>query len=301
MEKTYRKKEKIKSLIIFSMLFFLVLTALISGRYGKRKYNVRRDLSVYFSNSDAVIQSVRNSLRKRSWRIVINYYSHGDNMEDIPALVRDIMDFAIDETESPEEGDYINYNYGGYELKYSFKQETDRNYYTISVYPDYYTTKEQEIRVTEKIDEIISGFDKNLTDYEKVRAVYDYIKNRVQFDGIHKNNPNHHIKSTSFGALIYGQAVCQGYAVLMYRMLRETGINSRVITGMADDGEREFHAWNIACIDGVYYNIDITWDDQNGNEEYFLKSDEDFPMHIRDEKFSTRDFYEKYPMSDKSY
>ena len=299
MEKTYRKKEKI--IFIFSMLLMLIFTAFISGGYGARKYNIRRDLSVYFSNSDEVIQSVRNSLRNRSWRIIINYYSHSDNMEDIPALVKDIMDFALEETDKPDEGDYINYNYGGYELKYSFKQQNEKNYYTIYIYPDYYTTKEQELQVTEKIDEIISGSDASLSDYQKVRFVYDYIKDRVQFDEIHKNNSNHHIKSTSFGALIYGQAVCQGYAVLMYRMLREIGINSRVITGMADDGTKTFHAWNIACIDGVYYNIDITWDDQNESEEYFLKSDEDFPMHIRDEKFSSEDFYEKYPMSDKSY
>ncbi|MBP3761454.1 MAG: lasso peptide biosynthesis protein [Ruminococcus sp.] len=290
-----------KKIFISSMLVILVIFSFISGRFEK-KYNVRRDLSVYFSNSDEVINSVRNSLRKRSWRIVINYYSHGDNMEDIPALVKDIMDFALEETDNPAEGDYINYNYGGYELKYSFKQENDRNYYTVCIYPDYYTTAEQENQVSEKINQVISGFDKNISDYEKVREVYDYIKNRVQFDDIHKNNPNHHIKSTSFGAIIYGQAVCQGYAVLMYRMLREIGIDSRVITGMAkDDENEEFHAWNIACIDGVYYNIDITWDDQNNNEEYFLKSDEDFPLHIRDEKFSSQDFYEKYPMCDKSY
>ena len=86
--------------------------------------------------------------------------------------------------------------------------------------------------------------------------------------------------------------------------LREAGINCRVITGMAKSeqgSDREYHAWNIICIDGKWYNCDVTWDVQNENHELFLKNDTDFKDHRRDEKFTTDDFLSSYKISEESY
>ena len=58
------------------------------------------------------------------------------------------------------------------------------------------------------------------------------------------------------------------------RLLTEMGVGCRIITGEGMNGEKaEFHAWNIVKLGGVYYNIDVTWDDTKMTSDYFLKSD----------------------------
>ena len=271
----------------------------------KYHYEVRKDLSVYFGNADSVIASVRGALKRRSEKITIEYTSHSNNMDDISAIVREIMEFAVSETDRPDEGDYINCQTGGYSVNYSYTKKDGDYHYEIILTPDYYSTDAQEEEVSEKVPGIIAGFgfDENTSDYEKVRTVCDYVYENVDYDIIHKKNSHYHLKSTAYGALINKHASCQGYAVTVYRLLRESGINCRVITGMAYDDElgSEYHAWNIAEIDGLYYNIDMTWDKQLESDEYFLRCDDDFDSHIRDEKFLTEEFMSEYPMSGKSF
>ena len=266
-------------------------------------YEVRRDLSVYFKNADSVIESVRGSLRRRSDRIIISYTSHGDNMEDMSELVREVMELALSETDRPDEGDCLRFQMGGYSLDYGYVREGGDYHYEVTVSPDYYTDLSQEQAVSERVGEIVRGFgfDGSTTELEKLRAVHDYLCENVEYDDIHKHNEHYHLKSTAYGALINGHAVCQGYAAAAYRLLRELGVSCRVVTGMAElDGEKEFHAWNIAAVDGKYYNMDITWDDQLSTEDYFLRSDADLHGHTRDEEYASREFYEICPMAENS-
>jgi len=283
----------------------LILMMLLTGCAPQKHYEVRQDLSIYFTNSDKIISAVRDSLRKHDRKITISYQSHRNNMEDISIIVRELMKYALDETDSPIEGDYIFHQYGGYEMHYSYQKTDDIYQYEIEITPDYYTTLTQEQEVTEKIQEVLKSFDFHFwtSDYQKVRKIYDYVYQTVDYDIIHKKNEHYHLKATAYGALIYQHAVCQGYAVLLYRMLKESGIDARIITGMAElpDGSSELHAWNIVRIGDKYYNLDATWDKQMQTEDYFLKSDADFDSHIRDEAYASEDFYMRYPMAKENY
>ena len=267
-------------------------------------YDVRKDLSVYFTNADEVIAEIRKCLHRHDWHIIVSFNSHSDNMDDIDEIICELMDYAVAETDNPTEGDYIRYQYGGYDLNYTQKINGDTYYYTVEVIPNYYTKPAQEEKVSDKISEILDSyhFTKNTSDYQKFFTIYNYIYDNVKYDKVHKNDKNNHLKTTAYSALFYKTAVCQGYCVLLYRMLREVGINTRIITGMAlyDDTE-EFHSWNIVELDGLYYNVDITWDKQSKNKDYFLKCDSDFDSHKRDPQFSTKEFYTQYPMSKKNY
>lgn len=82
---------------------------------------------------------------------------------------------------------------------------------------------------------------------------------------------------TAYGALVKGDAVCQGYALAYKYLLTRAGIPSVVISSSSMN-----HAWNGVQIDGDWYQADPTWDDPTPNREgrarhaYFLLSDTTF-------------------------
>ena len=269
-----------------------------------RHFDVRRDLSVYFANADSVIDAMRQGFAQHSAGITVTYRSSSDNMEDIPAVMRELVRFALSETDDPREGDYIYHQYGGYELGYNCT-ETDGSYsYEITVIPDYYTTPAQEETVTERVREVLSSLELDgKSEAQKAAAIYGWVYDNVSYDKVHRKNPHYHLKSTAYAALVNGCAVCQGYSVLMYRLLREAGLDCRVITGYAHSGEEsEYHAWNIVRLGTAYYNIDVTWDRQRGTHDFFLKGESGFSeTHIRDAEFSSDGFLAQYPMSENDY
>ena len=59
--------------------------------------------------------------------------------------------------------------------------------------------------------------------------------------------------------------VCEGYAKAFQLLMNYAGIDSIYAVGY---GNGEGHAWNLVCLDGAWYNIDITWDDTGTNATY---------------------------------
>lgn len=138
--------------------------------------------------------------------------------------------------------------------------------------------------------------------YERIKVLHDYIVENVEYDVSLKNE-------NAYSAIKEGSSTCQGYSLLFYKLLAEAGIKSRYITGTGisskDTGP---HGWNIVKIGGVWYNVDVTWDDPvylNGSGtnkevsyEYFLKGSRSFDdSHKRDEQFLAKEFTSKHPTS----
>ncbi|MBQ6264459.1 MAG: hypothetical protein IJK60_03325 [Clostridia bacterium] len=75
------------------------------------------------------------------------------------------------------------------------------------------------------------------------------------------NEPNDY--STVYGALINGEASCEGYSKAAKYLFDRLGIESYVVAGRAtdSDGTSEAHMWNIVRVNGDYCQLDITWDD----------------------------------------
>ena len=128
------------------------------------------------------------------------------------------------------------------------------------------------------IDQIVRP---GMSEYEKVKAIHDYIINTTRYDvdGLESGD----FAETSFsavGVFVYGKAVCQGYAYAFEILCDLVGIECEYVTGF---GNGENHGWNQVKVDGVWYNIDLTWDDPifkyNGmitpmlRYDYFLISD----------------------------
>ena len=86
-----------------------------------------------------------------------------------------------------------------------------------------------------------------------------------------------HGKTTAYAALKYHQAVCQGYAVLTYRLLKELGIDCRIVMGDAIvEGVRERHAWIMVETEEGKRYMDPTLDDVYNCDTWYMKTEEEF-------------------------
>lgn len=133
------------------------------------------------------------------------------------------------------------------------------------------------------VDEIITS---SMSDLEKALIINDWLVYNVEYDW--DNYLAGTIPGSSYsveGTIKTGMAVCQGYASTFYTMAEQAGLEVNYVTGSANGyGGWEGHAWNQVKIDGTWYNVDVTWNDdwEPGNQQkipgcdelsYFLISD----------------------------
>ncbi len=206
-------------------------------------------------------------------------------------------------------GDYFRWHYQTMKFGVGLSKwgtpsgETTGYSIKIQYMPIYYTTAEQEAEVDETVATLVEKWSaQELTEYQIIRTIYDYICETVDYDQEHKNNPEYKLMFTAYAALYNKTAVCQGYSTLFYRLAREMGIDARLIAGTGND---EPHAWNIVELGGVYYTLDTTWDEWQSEEpaeyQWFMLSEGNFykkvPLHVRNTEYTSEEFKEDYPLS----
>ena len=228
-----------------------------------------------------------------------------DESPDYQALLYRLIDEAMAHTSNPKEGDYLRGNYLGlYNTSRIQIIPTGNGYnYIFTLNFIFTTTAEQELQVDAAVDSVLESLQlAGKTDYQKIRAVYDYICSHVVYDYAHLNDPDYSLQYSAYAALINGTSVCQGYATLFYRFMMELGIDCRLITGIGVSGEDMGpHAWNIVAINGLYYNLDATWDAGCRKYSWFLRGPWTFPDHYRNSDYETLEFHTAYPMSAEDY
>jgi len=99
----------------------------------------------------------------------------------------------------------------------------------------------------------LSQIDPNWTEYDKVKAVYDFIIANTEYS-IDRSDDQ-----TLYSVMVSGEGVCTGYAKATQYLLNKLGIFCTYITG--DIPGRDSHAWNLVKVDGEYYFLDTTWGD----------------------------------------
>ncbi len=118
--------------------------------------------------------------------------------------------------------------------------------------------KEQDARISE----IVKGAKGNSSSVrEQVAYVYNAIIDNTEYrldTNCDAGNAGH--VRTSYGALVKGQSLCEGYARAVKTVLDAMGINSVLVQGnyRAPDGSDNLHMWNYVQIDGKWYGVDAT-------------------------------------------
>ncbi|MBR3769363.1 MAG: hypothetical protein IKL06_02405, partial [Lachnospiraceae bacterium] len=203
-----------------------------------------------------------------------------------------VWDMALEhsETGSGQAGDSLAYGWESLSRGYYWSG----NYYEFRYNVSYRTTAEQEEQLTEAVNAALESLNLDgKSEYDKIKLIYTYICDHVNYDYTYS-------KYTPYHALCTGTAVCQGYAMLFYRMCKDAGLSVRIIDGIGNGGS---HAWNIVRIGNEYYNLDSTWDgqDEETRSRWFLLNEADFLDHARAEEYATEEFYNAYPMTQNSW
>ena len=226
--------------------------------------------------------------------------------EKINEYAEELFGLAVSEelAKNSSGGDYLKWSW--YEFSYSadwksfINNEKYTNYIIFDFELIYFTTLDQEEKLDADIQIYVNELGANLSDYEKIVRIYDYITTNVKYDN--ENEDSYLLKYSAYAAFENKKAVCQGYANLLYKMLKESGIaNVRVITSQT-------HAWNIVKFDDIFYCVDSTWDAEvkQGGFEYrfFLKGLNTFNNlreHTMTDEFLEDEFIAIYPISLEDY
>lgn len=121
-----------------------------------------------------------------------------------------------------------------------------------------YTAGEEEVFAYEAaVAEALSWLEEDMTDVHKALVLHDYLALNCAYD--QENFAAGTLPDTayqSYGAMVLGSAVCQGYALAYQDLLTRAGISCFTV-----GSEGMNHAWNMVELDGEYYHVDVTWDD----------------------------------------
>lgn len=115
--------------------------------------------------------------------------------------------------------------------------------------------------LSNKVDEIYSSIiSDSMNDRDKIKAAHDYIINNTTYDEEKANEiemgitNNYNLSDIAYGPLFTGKAICSGYTDAMALFLDKMGIINYKISSKS-------HTWNLVNLDGVWYHLDLTWDD----------------------------------------
>ena len=156
---------------------------------------------------------------------------------------------------------YLSDGYG-----YSYFQNV-----VLSIVPEYSMTQSEieaaKLVVEEKTQEICSLVDPQWSQVEIMLFLHDYLCTNYEYDNTLSIFDLYHFYTQ-------GAGVCQAYYSAYRYLLDQFGIVSDYARS-----DSMVHIWNVVELNGVWYHVDVTWDDPiydrlgRAGHYYFLRSD----------------------------
>lgn len=149
----------------------------------------------------------------------------------------------------------------------------------------------EEFPSKEEIDNAINSIEKirnyilknrKSNTYDNIKMVHDTLIENIEYETTISKENIYNI----YGAIINGEAVCEGYARSFKYLMDSFEIPCTLVIGKGtnSEGRTENHAWNYVYLDNSWYAIDCTWDDpvsrsgevsRSAKYKYFLKGSSD--------------------------
>lgn len=115
---------------------------------------------------------------------------------------------------------------------------------------------------------IVGRIPKDMTQAEAAVYLYSYLANNTYYDyGEYYEGNDWNLL---YDALIKHNTVCAGFAEALYYLYNLAGISCITVEGYVSSAYADggYHIWNVAEIDGKYYQFDATWDCESPICEY---------------------------------
>jgi len=151
---------------------------------------------------------------------------------------------------------------------------------TRTLEPEYVLTADEQRQLQREIDakadsiaaQIITS---GMSDYQKEEAINNYLCANAEYDydalddmmALPDNraiSDRYKYSQTAYGILINGKGICQSYAEAFRVLADKAGLPSLVIVGELNG--MGGHAWNRVKIDGEWFTLDVT---NNDNDEFY--------------------------------
>lgn len=107
----------------------------------------------------------------------------------------------------------------------------------------------------------MEDIEKEPTVLEKERRAHDLIAENVVYDLDYTV-----IGQSAYSVMVTGRTVCAGYATAFQMLANASGIPTVCVTGTSERGVS--HEWCESLVDGIWYGVDVTWDDLDPGVRY---------------------------------
>lgn len=145
------------------------------------------------------------------------------------------------------------------------------NYSPGSVYGPKLSQAELD-QVADVVQAYMASYDFSaMSEYDKVATAHDFLCNTCQFAADWRYNQ----ANTAWGALVYHEAQCSGYARAMKALCDAMGVGCYYVHA-DENASNPSHQWNEVCIDGNWYIIDVQANDKAGFRAFYLVSDDTY-------------------------
>lgn len=226
----------------------------------------------------------------------------GEVGKTLYATLEKIHNAAFEHTGRSNEGDALFY--AVYKMQEDAKYtsgDNSRLRMHIKYSFEYYDNAAQEAKTVAYVKKVAKKALRRKGLKNRIKYLYDVTLKRVRYDFSEGSLPSFKVENktsySAYGAAIKRRAVCQGYAVLFYRLCTEAGIDCRMVNGLAQGGG---HAWNIVKMGSKWYNCDPTWDDNNytGRKYDYFLCGKNFKLHkVTKKQSQPGSFKAKYPLA----
>lgn len=165
---------------------------------------------------------------------------------------------------------YSNPQY--YFFSNSFRKNEEKCIFQLGILSDFAKGTDRmaaNAKIKYQIGEMLSEINGEETDLMKEKTAHDLICEKVVYDENFDNLAKNRFNQTIYSVLCTDSTVCAGYSQTMMLLMNAAGIDCAMAFSPT-------HAWNMVLLEGNWYYVDLTWDDQKDNwiYDYFNRSRE---------------------------